>query len=66
MTRHQDWTPQQHIDEACRLLDKTAGMAVARSTGNAPIGMIQAGVHAAIAQAKATASVIGTVRTYDR
>jgi hypothetical protein len=66
MTRHRDWTPQQHIDEACRLLDKTAEMANERSTGNAPIGMIEALAHAALAEAKATVSVIGAVRAYDR
>lgn len=49
---HIEWTPLEHIEEACALLDKTSGLASKRGTGNAPIGMVEAGVHAAIAKAK--------------
>jgi hypothetical protein len=54
-----DWTPSEHLTEACHLLDVTVDRTYIRATGNPPIGLVLAGIHAQIAQAKATVSVIG-------
>ena len=59
------WTPDEHIVEASRLLNKTAHLSRSRSTGNAPIGMILAGVHAQMAQAKLLQMVIAHDRPAD-
>lgn len=50
-----EWTPKDHIAEACRLLDVTRGITGSRATGNAPVGLIEALVHAQVAQAKSMA-----------
>ncbi|HVQ18921.1 MAG TPA: hypothetical protein VMT27_07785 [Actinomycetes bacterium] len=55
--KYREWTPQQHIDTACNLLEACEGYSH-RATGNAPIGLTIAGVHAELAQAKAMLSVI--------
>lgn len=65
-TEMEHWSPQEHIAEACRLLNKTEGLAGDRTTGNPPVGLVKALAHASLAQAKATTSVIGTVRAYDQ
>lgn len=57
-----DWTPAEHIAEACDLMAKAGSVSGTRSTGNAPVGVVVAGVHANIAQAKLLLSVTVVLR----